>query len=352
MLEKKLLELERMTGAEKLDHWLGDKPWKIDGTVLRLPAVRHIHAGYIGMNDKGDITRMPPLPWRPCFGQVGAYLRHGGMDLVFNPKNGSYQKSRCARCDARNACHYVAEKRLRSSPQIGDAYQNWLAVGGRECTWGAGSSKASTPRLRLRDLLRELRNAAFKSVNDEYVLATYQSKIDERKQKDAERKRKQRARDSVAMAKTGDVDLATAEVLEAHRLVRKANFEYLAATSDAPTRIKRCPPETADFDSLVWVAFQRIALTGAKPNPSSCAAELARMGVGNDRNQNALRSKVSRSLVRKVELEKTPLPGHQGQMTWPAFSAATLARSLEAKALRDSKRASSQTRIRRPYTTA
>jgi hypothetical protein len=76
------LRLERLTHAEKVQHWGTENPW--DG--LKLPRdVPAIKTGHILVDPAGNIVKMPPLIGRPCFGQVTAFLRHGGHQPFWNP---------------------------------------------------------------------------------------------------------------------------------------------------------------------------------------------------------------------------------------------------------------------------
>lgn len=103
MIEEKLLRLERMSHAEKVAYWAGKQPWDVDGVTLRLPfKSQPFGPGLVHMDDDGNITKSPMLVNRPCFGQLTAFLRHGGNQHTLT-KTGGRHPNRCARCEVKEA---------------------------------------------------------------------------------------------------------------------------------------------------------------------------------------------------------------------------------------------------------
>ena len=122
MIEQKLLRLEQMSSAEKIRYWIQEKPWHMDGSRLRLPRIKEVPAGQIKV-DNGMVTRMPLVIGRPCFGQPTAFMRHGDGRLIYSPRRKSWHPTRCGRCPASQACQFVAEERLRSTPKVAELYR-------------------------------------------------------------------------------------------------------------------------------------------------------------------------------------------------------------------------------------
>jgi hypothetical protein len=126
---QKIAALERLSHQEKIRHWAKPQPWKIDGKRLRLPGVDPLPIGHILIVD-GHIQRMPNLIGRPCFGQPTAYLRNWSRVPYYSHKTKSLLPFRCSLCAVRDACKYVAERRLVATPTISTARDAWEAAGG------------------------------------------------------------------------------------------------------------------------------------------------------------------------------------------------------------------------------
>jgi hypothetical protein len=308
------LRLERQTHAAKIQHWSQEKPW--DG--LKLPKkLPFIKSGHIQLDAAGNISRMPPLIGRPCFGQVTAYLRHGGHQPFWNPKVGQWMNSRCMRCPVRDACEYVCEERLRVTPAIEKAYREWRANGGRNSTWSKPSG--SMARIKYRDLLDLLKTTvAFSNSNDEIAIAHCEKVIEDRRIKDRDRKWKNRLRAQLESARAGEFDADVVDVLTRQRIWRQVQHMQARAHPNGPMQLKRVPDDASLFDSHAWVAKTMLELRGAAVNASSIATVMQSQGFDALRSQNALRDRVRRALTRIALLERLHLPG-RSEPVWPAF---------------------------------
>jgi hypothetical protein len=321
VIEEKLLRLERMPHADKINHWGGKSPWKIDGANLKLPfKSTAFPAGHIQMDDRGNITRSPWLVNRPCFGQVTAFLRHGGNGHVFCPKTGGYQPDRCSRCPVAKACAFVCEKRLSCTPAIQELYLEWKHRGGRSSSWPK-SGKPGSASVTLRRLLDVLRKHPFTSDNDDRVQKYYEGLINERRLKERERKRVERVKVAIENARHGELSQELKQVLNAQCVWRSERYKELQRHPSAPLSLRKGRGDTVMFDSLVWLARTRIELRGGRPNPSNCARELHVLGLEHARNHNALRDKTGRSLRRIGLLESISMPDNlNGDRVWPRFT--------------------------------
>ena len=329
MIEEKLLRLERMSHAEKISYWRGERPWKVDGANLKLVfKSKPFPPGHVHMDDHGNILRMPPLVNRPCFGQVTAYLRHGGNGHVFSPKTGGYHPDRCARCPVAEACAFVCEKRLSCTPAIQELYHEWKHRGGKQSSWPKsgrpGSASVVLPRL-----LDALKKHPFTSDNDGRVQKYYEERIEEHQRRERERKRGERVKQAFLNARRGQLSPEVKQVLHEQCIWRSKRYEEVQRLPLAPLSLRKRNGGTVIFDALVWMACKRIEFRGDRPNPSSCARELQKLGLEHGRTHNALRDKTGRSLKRIGLLESTPMPGDpSGDPVWPRFTTKHLREAL------------------------
>ena len=323
MIEQKLLRLERMSSAEKVRHWGQEKPWELEGTRLKLPGIKGFFAAQVGLDDRGNIMRMPTLIGRPCFGQPTAYLRHGGLQFAYSQKG--WQPTRCTKCAVRNACEFVAERRLQSTPKLAELYQEWRSLGGRELTWPKKGA-SGTAAVRYRELLVELQKLTFTSVNDLKAHDHYEAVIQKKLATDRERKR--RAREAINKARTGEITPAVGQVLDGHRAWRAVEHIKACRHAEAPKCLRKLPIDTSRFDANVWTAYNRVKLRGETPNPYSCSVELHCMGLEQNRSINALRDRVKRSIERLHVLERLRLDGAT-EPVWPRFKRKDLTEGLE-----------------------
>jgi hypothetical protein len=322
LLEQKLLRLEQMSSAEKIRHWVQEKPWELDGKRLRLPTCRPFSPGQIRLDHAGNITMMPPLVGRPCFGQPTAFLRHGNRRFVYSPRQKSYQPTRCERCPVKRACAFVAEERLQSTPKLADLYREWRNLGGADQTWPA-NGPAGTAAVRVRELLFELQKMAFTTHRDDEVRDHYERVVKAKLAKDRERKRRDRERQAIKKARAGEITPEVERVLHGHKTWRAVEHRKAAAHAAAPKWLRRAEKDDSLFDASVWLAHTRIWLRGRNPNPYSCALELHRMGLEQHRSVNALRDRVGRSIERMRRLQRLHI-NDQEHPVWPPFTLSDL----------------------------
>ena len=317
-----ILRIERLTHAEKIQHWGGENPWK----GMRLPReVRPIKTGHI-LLDGGNITKMPPLIGRPCFGQVAAVLRHGGHQPFWNPRARLLLQSRCMRCPVREACEHVVDERLRATPEIDEAYRQWRGAGGRTATWS--NEPGGLARIRYRELLHLLKTTvSFTSCNDGRTTAHYESVVEARREKDRIRQRSKRSRERIKRARAGSFDPKVVHILNSHRIWRQVEHLQARKHPQGPRQLKQAPVSSSVFDAQVWVAKTRINFRGDDANPSNTAREMQTLGFEPHRSHNALRDAVKRSLTRVALLERTPFPGRQSAI-WPKFGVRELHEAL------------------------
>lgn len=316
-----ILRLERMSHAEKLIHWGSKNPW----VGLRLPSkVTHIPVSHVRIDNNGHITKMPKLIGRPCFGQVTAFLRHGGIQQTWIPRMKKWSNSRCMRCPVRTACEFVVNTRLNATPALRAAYQEWTSMGGRATTWQAAQPGIAMHRYR--DLLRILdATVPFSSVNDKVAEAHYDQIEAARLKKDRIRNKRARARERDRKIQAGQFDDEVLGALNRERIWRRNEHRIARSHAGGPRRLNGT---SSHFDALVWLCKTRLELGGKAVNASSVAKELQLLGEEAERTHNALRSKVAGALGRVALLERTSLPGGS-EPIWPKFTQAELVAHME-----------------------
>jgi hypothetical protein len=327
---EEILRLESLPHAAKIQHWGQERPWK----GIRLPRnVRAVKTGHIFLDPAGNISKMPPLIGRPCFGQVTAFLRHGGQQQFWNPKTRQWMNSRCMRCPVRSACEYVVEERLRATPEIEAAYREWRSAGGRDATWKTKSrSHASNI---YRDLMRLLKSTVqFSSINDPVAIDHYRGIVEHRLERDRQRQHRKRLAARIESARAGAFDAQIEDVLDRHRIWRQIRHAEAKSHPAGPPRLKQAPSSSSLFDAQVWLGKTRIELRREAPNPSNTAHEMQALGFELHRTQNALRVAVGRSLTRIAILERTRLPGRT-ELIWPKFGQRELREALDFDPLRN-----------------
>lgn len=328
MPNPELERLERLSHGERIRHWGSEKPWN----GVRLPPIpKPFESSRVSVH-RGDITAMPLLVGRPCFGQPTAIMRHGG-GRQWNPRTQSWVPDRCGRCAVQAACKYVVAERLRSTPEIDDRYREWVHLGGREATW-ATKGPAGTAAVIYRDLIRLLTTQVmFTSVNDALVAAHYDELEERRRAKDAERKRKERAKRSLERARQGEFDEVVLNALHGQLAWRYAAHRRAQAHPQGPPQVIKAKTASI-FDARVWLAKTRLTLRGITTNDSNVAREMQAIGFEQHRSHGALRDAVRRALGRIDRLERTRLPG-ESEPIWPLFGFRELADQLAWDPLQD-----------------
>lgn len=314
MLDK-IERLENMSFNEKLRHFNRKDPW--DG--LQLPnttAVPRSSVNLIG----GDVTRMPPLGGKPCFGNPIAWIAHGVIETIqFKEVIG---KTRCGRCKAREGCCRVAEERLNISTEVASAAQAFRAAG------GAKAYHYETQRTDAAQALGRLERALvaagpFTSKNDTYAANWPRDEKRRVLDNDARRQREKRARDARRELKEHLVPEEIVSQLEHERTFRIVRFRWFAKSAGAPKTVTIDPDGTnAVFTADVWRAKTLLSIRATRTK-SITAYAIAGLMTDEGRNygleREVLRDRVTRALKRIAVLETRLLPEANGPV-WPAFS--------------------------------
>jgi hypothetical protein len=292
-------DLDLMTYSEKTLHWMGHKnPWSPDGVPLRF---KQPLRSFTAMNEEGNVWHMPLLVGRPCYGIITALLRYKDAMKPVKGK-GMLPASRCATsCRLRESCERLVKERIKASPVIKAAHEDWLKA--------EGPSKFSAPQFETSAAGRSWKrlglaaaDAGFTSCNDATITEYYVNLDRESLVRDRQRK----AADRERARKVGKIDgdhRADLEVASFDRLV--ALLEAMA-DPQAPRALSQLPVQSAQDLREVWLGREVLRAERKK-----CGArDIARWIIANGHRSDsatfeALCTRVSKDLQRIARFERT-----------------------------------------------
>lgn len=260
----------------------------------------------------GNVSAMPPLIGRPCFGIITAYLRHGSMEEIYVRRMRKTRPSRCGRCGVQRACHGLAKERIKSSPILIEKVAEWVKKGGRGMF--KSDSQLRTGKGSWTSLTWNAASISFISSNDMVVMSHSQAKKIEIFAKDRERKRiarKKARQDGIV-----DADLVAQAIVERER--RQMYLEAARKNSAAPHWIKRLPDGSAEKIADAWLTQYLLSVARRKTNPNRVASAMQFQNKYRSSNKDSLRARLAVDLPRVAVLERLALPGST-QPVWPAF---------------------------------
>lgn len=307
--------LENMSFNEKLRYFQRKDPW--DG--LSLPNKTVVPRSSVNLID-GNVTRMPKLAGKPCFGNPIAWIAHAVIETV--QLKDVIVPTRCGRCKAREGCGRVAEERLNISPEVASAAQAFRAAG------GARAYHHKTQRTDASQALGRLEKALvaagpFTSINDEYAASWPRDEKQRILDSAAHRQREKRARDARRELREHLVPEEIVSHLEHERMFRIVRFRQFAKSAGAPKTVTVDPNGTnAAFTADVWHARMLLSIRAGQTKTITAYA-IAGLMTGEGRSygleQEVLRDRVGKALKRIAVLETRFLPEANGPV-WPAFS--------------------------------
>jgi hypothetical protein len=284
-------------------------PWKHLG---RLNQKTEIQPDQVEMDAAGNITKMPLLENKPCFGRAETLLRHGERTRPFKTKFGTMVETttQCGRCPSltRRSCIKVVTHRVKANPAIHAALKEWQKYcddhlgGARDYTghvasehWGA-FKKAIAAR------------GPFTSVNDDAV-----------KEAEAERKAMQTAKWRVSKATYRDKlrekrrrarQLPSAQFVANARDERNRRIKALRDAMDDPMQprcISKVPLAHRDRTAVLTAnaAFVReILIEADRPaGPGVIARHLVELGLNEGVGVGTLKARMPNDLQRAYECE-------------------------------------------------
>lgn len=263
---------------------------------------------------KGNITSMPLLVGRPCFGIITARLRHGTLtDTTI--RRGKFVRmvpSRCGRCNVHDACHRLVDERIKASSDIEEAVKVWSKKGGRNIFETQEAFHAN--RGCWTTLVQTVRNKVFTSVNDQAVAASWIAEEKARLEKDrirkAEERRKARRRGVV------DFDLAKQAMVERNdRIVR---LEHARKHASPPHWITKLNDQSSTNIADAWMTHYLLRSAKNITNPSSIATKMMKRCRYRHLAHGSLRARLKNDLARAIQLEIIVLDGETSPI-WKPF---------------------------------
>lgn len=235
----------------------------------------------VATDGKGNITDMPLLVGKPCFGIITAYLRHGLAHPTIRDERFRSPGTRCGRCRVKHACVSVCKERIGAVPALSKAVAHWYEHGGRDQfhthdmpeTWSA--------------LIETAARKIYKSSNDKAVSHYWVSHHARRKSADAARKQKEREA-AIAHYEARQAQLRKEEHLRRRieflhdeklvswsvveqvfrvRIERAAILLHAKQSDCAPSWLRRLSKKSVWLMASVWAARQLRILSGRKCDP-------------------------------------------------------------------------------------
>lgn len=297
-----------------------DNPWE----GMRLPETK-IDRGQVNVI-AGNVTRMPELGGRPCFGNPIAWAVHGRAE--FQRTRSGFQPTRCGRCKARPGCERVSEERLSITPEIREADAEFRTAGGLRSLRSTNPQTAQRALRRLRDLLDA--HGEFTSANDEFAQNWVPAERDRIRTQATERKRKERAIAAARALRGRQIPDILLEHLERERQHRAIRYRQYRAVGLAPMMIKNDPKEENDrFTADVWLARERLAIMRKPTTAYGIATEMNDRDHAYGLSHESLRDRVRKALKRIEHLEQADMPG-SSEPVWPRFDAKATLSDLTA----------------------
>ena len=273
----------------------------------------------VGTDGKGNVTSMPLLVGKPCFGIPAAYLRHGRARSVYVRDSGmSVHNSRCDRCNAHDACVFLAKERLRSLASQDAEFANdlkmWAKGGG--ITRGGFERASKVPGIKVFNrIASKLASANFKSTNDQQVREYWK----ERAEKAAI---EERGKERYAMRKAWKNMQRLPELtkgLDCGAADRECLLRSAMSGPNPPKYLRRVPDESVERIAAVWWAREFARQTGQALNPSRYARIIIEQRLdGHIIPHGTLRQMVPDDLKRIRQLE-ADAKYNGGSAIWPKF---------------------------------
>jgi hypothetical protein len=292
-------QLDELSYRAKLRHWTRKDAWNPDGARLRLNNTK-IEPFSVRMHG-GDITAMPLLVGRPCFGILTAFLRYRDATKLVKGR-GLQPSSRCASCVFRQGCERIVRNRLIASPALRQAYDRWLLAEGPASfvrpNWKGSHAYRAWGRL---CVVAEA--TPFNSVNDQAVLNHYHDADNAALEKDRTRQIAARKK----QLRAGNIDDRHLFDILVAGSYRSDDLIEAMAEDGAPRALWQLPVDSLLELIDVWVCREVLRAEQKKLTAASIARMIVERGWRNaSASFGALSTRVSRDLGRIERLENTP----------------------------------------------
>ena len=296
-------------------HWGHIDPWGYGEGSIRLSHKKKFGAADVVTDGIGNITAMPHLLGKPCFGRPETFFRHGNRTLPYTLSSGRKTRSvshRCGACGAsgvRDACRKVSVERVLSDPTISAALGLWgrtsqsmhseyVYVGPAGRYWTA-VLKAIADR------------GPFANVNDAIVVEHDLRKVEtRRKAESAARQRRRLVNQCQGLPPTAEFSgAAFNEQARRHDILCK-----LASDPSSPL-INKMFPAGRRLLSNVWLASVMLEEQRIVPTGRAIASWLVERSLHEGMKFESLRTRVARDMKRIGILEDAS----SGPAVWEPF---------------------------------
>lgn len=290
-------DLDLMSYREKTLHWMRPDSWNPDGARLRFKQPEH--AIRASTDRRGNVTYMPLLVGRPCFGIITAFVRYKDALKPVRGR-GLLPASRCAGCKVREGCERLVRERIEAYAPLSAAYDDWLRAEGPSRLDDRDFESTHVGRLWKRVGLTAA-DAGFTSYNDPAVVEHYERLDRDRQLLDRHRQARKREQER----RGGKIDsdhFADLEMASNGRLIA-----VLEAMNDpqAPKCVSQLPIPSLEDMRDVWLGREVLKAERKKHK----APDIARWLKANGRRSDsatfaALCTRVSKDLDRISRFER------------------------------------------------
>jgi nitrate/TMAO reductase-like tetraheme cytochrome c subunit len=287
-----------MTYREKTLHWAGPAPWNPGGSRLRFKQPKRAFTA-MTENKDGNVTYIPLLVGRPCYGIITAFLRY--KDEMKPVKGrGLLPASRCSRCILRDSCQRLVKERIKASPAVKAAHEEWLKAEGPTKFKERDFEHTLAGRLWKR-LTVAAADAGFTSCNDAAVIEHYQRQdqqalADDRRRQAAKRERARKA---------GNVDAAHLADLKNAADDRLLNLTIARIAPIPPREFRGMPSESFIDLRNVWLGREVLRAQCKKCRAPDIARWIQVNGLRDASSTfAALSTRVTKDLQRLEKFER------------------------------------------------
>jgi hypothetical protein len=259
----------------------------------------------------GNITQMPLLLRKPCFGRPERYIRgclKVGAEYGDADDQGARARGRtqCGRCPVALACGKVAFERIDSAPAISKALTAWIDANDARKLDGSRPLSFYGELRRLWDAFLQavIDHGGWSSFNDDNVRLheVRKAKDDRRKHNEARRRRTARRRAAYSgTAKPLTVDYFNA--LQVERDSRARHLKQLRVSAKKDPWLFKLPPERCDRIADVWQGREMLTRAAQKSTGVAIAKWMVREGRNYGLAERSLVSRVCDDLKRIAKLE-------------------------------------------------
>lgn len=305
----------------------GSKPYlDSSGSRKNLSHRKNLQPDEVETDRRGNVTGMPLLKSKPCFGRPERLLRglFEAEPWYDDDGNRRLSETQCHRCEERSlgtflACLDVAAERIESDPAIEAAFVEWIdatgTASGSACFSGAHSRRWQA----YLDAIAA--HGGWSNINDDQVkvdaIAVAAKERSRRRERSKARRQAERdRRGSLGQPVTAEfhksIDLERGRRAALLKGLRRVRGEKPQDT----LWLRNLPDETCERVADVWWARELVERSRGFSTGKAIAEELFASGRSNGMTMATLQARVSDDLRRIAKLEDAS----SGEPLWPKWS--------------------------------